>query len=571
MLENPALEQMDTKLWDNTCELFLIKDKTKTSLEDLVMLKGFKQGKGLFPSQALAATFMATRRINPVLDLDGGFLADDPGLGKTVCIVGLIALMRWLWIAYDDMTTSHNGLAPSVIGRHLRPGTVETPQSEHVKCPTQHLWGVQCPCVESGVAHKIMKGVLPRGPTFIVPPPKAVGVWRDELVRFLDPSSSLKIEVFIYHSTHTKHFPRERYSELQCADDGKAPKNSEKFVFISTSKSFQQQLLRAFAKPYWYVPDGRKKPKRGNDLPGLAWGLLVRDELHKEHSVGTTLSQYFADPFHKKNRPFKWALSGTPFEKSPGDLAGHFRCLQQKPWEKPDHPLYIATEAGMKDLISDYKKLVSSAKASDDSDVQKVISQMYVLLRHVMIRRRQSSKFWDKKLLDLPPYKIRMVECPTKPAWTNDILQLSQQVFQELQKDFQERLQAWEDHGKHGQAPTMSETKLKSVSFLLRLCAGFPEFIRMHERDEEAPLRAKELDEQRVWADLKNSPYGKNVSALRASSSKMDKLFEVLALHLGKPAKGKRQNKVLIISNHPAVTAAIKTVSILLSPRYYPD
>ena len=68
------------------------------------------------------------------------------------------------------------------------------------------------------------------------------------------------------------------------------------------------------------------------------WGRVVRDEFYREKNLGTRSVDIFAITLHGTiPQLYRWALSGTPFDRGPIDLVGYPRGLA-KQWPKEDEP-----------------------------------------------------------------------------------------------------------------------------------------------------------------------------------------------------------------------------------------
>jgi hypothetical protein len=490
--------------------------------------------------------------------IQGGFLADDPGVGKTAQIVGLIVVRRLLWLAYDDIQKARSSNVPATQARHLPKGTDACPQPPNAKCPSQKDWGIQCPCVESGEAAKIMKAGLSRGPTLIIPPPSAINVWTAEFIKFIDKRALLSLEVYVYHDSAEKTMPALQHRQVICNDNMLAPDNSEKFIFITSAKCLHTRLLEKFRQeitvPYPKKP-GRKVVGRRD---GLVWGLMVRDELQLDHRPSTQVSMYFKSQA-SKNSPQIWALSGTPFEASPEDLNGHIGAIERQPWHQPNHLLYKSSTVGMTAIATIYKRIVSGGDVSP-REARRVVEDLNYGLKPLMIRRRDNAKFFDQPILDLPKYQVRLKKCPTNDAWITSIAEVEKTLKAQVNEDYQKRIQAWMERGQNGPRPKQVDSQFMSKAFFLRLCGGFPELANMYKDDDGLSFRSIDLRSNGWLNNPQKSPFWENRARLRQSSSKWSMVIDIMK-RISKDEDPNRPEKFVLLSFTPNSAFILKCVS----------
>jgi hypothetical protein len=560
LLQNPALEQLTFENWQSTCELFKIPSNTKTSVEDKFKIPGSNHG--FFPHQLLGIWFMITRG---TIGFRGGIVADDPGVGKTAQVIGLILVKRWLFLAGDDVQLARNSREPATRSRHLPASTLEMPQPADAKCPSQDQWGVQCPCVQSGVSASIFP-TLSRGPTIIVPPPGAIKVWSDELVNFVDPKEkSLQLEWFVYHESALSTLHYSRNNEVLCdRHTKKAPIGSERFIFLTSAKCIETRLTAAFQQPNWQPYGTKGKKKQVGYLPGISWGLMVRDELQLDHRPGTNLSTYFASPHHWSNNPEKWALSGTPFEVTPEDLTGHLQSFELPAWSSTDHRYYRSSSAYMKEAASTYKKITSGQDVSPETAVE-IVAALNEGLARFMIRRKENSNFLGYPILNLPVYKVILRECPIKPAWIEVVVRVEAELKAKTEEDFQRRMITWNRSGRQGPEPKKAGGAFTGNAWLLRLCGGFPEFATMLDEDAECSFKSVDINKNGWAKDWKESPFYTRRIRLAESSMKFSETLKIMK-EIRKGEDPERPEKFIVLSFNPATAVTLQCVSLSIIP-----
>lgn len=102
-----------------------------------------------------------SRSLDAEADLDGQILADDTGMGKSHCAMGLVAVMRLL-----VLTEAHVKKYPD---QHNARG-VDSP------CPAENPYGIQCVCVAGSLGSRYVHR-LTKGPALVLSPSHIVEQW----------------------------------------------------------------------------------------------------------------------------------------------------------------------------------------------------------------------------------------------------------------------------------------------------------------------------------------------------------------------------------------------------------
>ncbi|KAJ4291227.1 hypothetical protein N0V88_006227 [Collariella sp. IMI 366227] len=109
--------------------------------------------------------------------LDGGIMALDTGLGKTMASLAAVAVMRLVELNYSEVRRDQRitGLPHRP---HNQPGVVGP-------CPSHNPWGIECCCVSSSLAQKIARGLTP-GPSLVITPPNVVTQFAQAAIKYLE-------------------------------------------------------------------------------------------------------------------------------------------------------------------------------------------------------------------------------------------------------------------------------------------------------------------------------------------------------------------------------------------------
>ena len=105
---------------------------------------------------------------------------------------------------------------------------------------------------------------------------------------------------------------------------------------------------------------------------------MARDEYHVAKGMTTQITSYFrmaqtesdnqsptffADSH--KGRPFKIAITGTPFEGTPTDLRGHLSVIEEQSWSSPGAELRHCTNAKLTEIGKLYQSIINLKTKSD--------------------------------------------------------------------------------------------------------------------------------------------------------------------------------------------------------------
>lgn len=347
-------------------------------------------------------------------------------------MVGVIALNRNLLDAWDDINDARS---KEDWNRHLRPSSRGYQQPLNASCPSEPMFGIQCPCAESGIAARLRPR---RGATLIVIPPSIVANWAAEAQEHLNDRRNPWLLRHAYHDYKTSNIiPKidgkndRPYLELRLSnEDGSIdyhPKAAS-MVVITSIKCHPSHLVQPF--DIWFQP--LRKSNRGR-LPQLqkrvmqfAWGPMYCDEAHLEHERGTlTISL-----FRGIQGPAKWMLTGTPFEQSPARMAAWIETFEDTelwkgikrppkslPWERADTyraNLKFCTHADLQEQGKIHEKLVRNTYPPVErrERLREYCKQMACILNTLWLRRHSTdSKFFGQPLTTVPPNVHHKVEC----------------------------------------------------------------------------------------------------------------------------------------------------------------
>ncbi|KAK3933762.1 hypothetical protein QBC46DRAFT_359467, partial [Diplogelasinospora grovesii] len=167
----------DLERWAATCQFFC-HDEARTAHDQGVKLLGTTLR--LRPHQMEAVYALLQRSFGG--HLDGGIVALDTGLGKTIVSLAAVAAMRLVELNWAEVRRERARAAQDAGAathrRHNNPGIAEP-------CPSGNPWSIECCCVAGSLGSKIAHQLGP-GPSFVLTPSSVAGQFAREAARYLD-------------------------------------------------------------------------------------------------------------------------------------------------------------------------------------------------------------------------------------------------------------------------------------------------------------------------------------------------------------------------------------------------
>ncbi|PIA30530.1 hypothetical protein AQUCO_05500070v1 [Aquilegia coerulea] len=336
----------------------------------------------LMRHQKIALAWLSQKETTSVHCL-GGILADDQGLGKTISMIALILLQKYLqsMSTTDDLQTvkteafnlddDDEGISESV-------DLNQSVKSDEIK-PVLKV---------SGVVPTFHKG-RPAAGTLVVCPASVLRQWARELDDKV--TDNAKLSVLIYHGgTRTKDpvelakhdvvvttysiVANEVPKQPLVDDDDEDQKDGEKY---GLSSEFSNNKKRKKA------PNANKKGKKGRKgldsssidcgggtLAKVGWFRVILDEAQTIKNHRTQVARACCGLRAKR----RWCLSGTPIQNTIDDLFSYFRFLKYDPY-------------------SVYKSFCSSIKYPISKNSAHGYKKLQAVLKTIMLRRTKGESF----------------------------------------------------------------------------------------------------------------------------------------------------------------------------------
>ncbi|KAL4278546.1 hypothetical protein GQ457_03G005150 [Hibiscus cannabinus] len=399
----------------------------------------------LLRHQKIALHWMLQRETKSVLCM-GGILADDQGLGKTISMIALIQMQKYLEskpkseesenhktvaLNLDDDNdngncngngngTGYGGLEEVKLildddnGNGNGNGGLEEVKlildddNDNGNCGLEEV-KQKGECDDSKSVPEVSTSTRPVGKrrlsagTLVVCPASILRQWARELEDKVPEES--KLSVLIYHGGSRTKDPSEfaKYDVVLTTysiitnevpkqpivdDDEIDEKNGERYG-LSSEFSINKKRKKT-ANIGKKVKKGKKEVDNTIDpsagaLAKPAWFRVILDEAQTIKNHRTQVARACCSLRAKR----RWCLSGTPIQNAIDDLYSYFRFLKYEPY-------------------SVYKAFCHGIKGSISRDHVKGYKKLQAILKTVMLRRTKATLIDGEPIIKLPPKSIHM-------------------------------------------------------------------------------------------------------------------------------------------------------------------
>lgn len=305
---------------------------------------------------------------------------------------------------------------------------------------------------------------------------------------------------------------------------------------------------------------------KGDRVPKVAWGLVMRDECHVHRGV---TNAFLRDKLFEINaNALQWPiyifLSGTPYEKGPIDIFMYLRAMNRKRigtninWSNdPSRPeLANCTPEAIKRLQQELRDANRHPNPRDRMRAQRpVVKRWQEVLEVLFIRRTTSSLWFNSRIVQLKKHHRMRIDTPMPNQWANGV--------NSLLKDFQAQARRGHAQGEDLESLYDNYFQFPQQS---AICAATPGLF--HLLEQKTKLTLAEAIRQR-WLtdkDAEESPYRQNLDLLVRSTPKFEHLQRVID-ELKKldqhTQEGRKIGKLVVMSQHGSSAIAIWEVSLL--------
>ena len=567
-------DDSDMKRWLDCCRFFQI-DPSETGMKERVRIVGIKQP--LFQYQAFSVYW----QIINSRKFGGGFVADMPGLGKTLVFLSLLIVERQLCLLWGEVNDSRR----TKDGKHLPiAGQVATDV-----CPSQKErpgW-IACPCAFSNPTSQIPPQP---GVRIVIVPASLLSNWRAEWSKNIDIArKDLDMSILLAHEgsvaghgdmAQMADLPANitmlRANKVQKAPDS-AKANQERFLVLTTAQSYDAWVERfkyGGTRSHVMVLEPSLLKNKYIWTTGykynIQFGIACVDESHEEYNIEKGGAGVLA---RLPGNPICWGYSGTPLDKSPRCLEGVLWALEQQAkkidieslasgWTQNNEMRNFRREVF--DKICKEFESCNKLGSPSPSTLDSLKKQLLPFLTTFMIRRTPEHRWFGHPLVALNKHLHRDVFLLHNNKYDEKIKAL----IPEIEADAADRLQKiqtiW-DNAPEAQRPierprALGVNNTIHTQYKLRILATCPALIMLTTGANAMTLKTDELKKWR-GSNEKNSPYAKNLSEIFENSPKLMWLRECildLEKHLG--VDGLEQ-KMVIVTNFNCIALIVKLVT----------
>jgi hypothetical protein len=574
-LTEPRGDESDIKRWLDCCRVFQI-DPSETGMKERVHIVGIQQP--LFQYQAFSVYWqmLNSRRVG------GGFVADTPGLGKTLMFLSLIVVERQLSILWDQVNQSRKAKD----GKHL----YLTGQLPGDECPSQNErpgW-IACPCAFSNPTSQMP---AQPGVRIAIVPASLMSNWRAEWKKSIDPTcKDLDMRLLLAHegsvadqatTSQMANWPANivalRANKIVKAQDS-ARENQERFLVLTTAQSYDGWIekfkyggprsnvvtleLILLRNKYAWVKGGFKY--------NIQFGIACADESHEEHIIDKGRAGVLA---RLPGNPFCWGYTGTPLDKSPRDLEVILWALEKQA-RKMDPESVASGWAQSKELkpfraeLFDKvcKEFESCVKigTSTAAAIAKFENRFLPFLTKFMIRHTPETRWFGHTLLTLKSNLHRDVFLGHNGKYDGEIEALAPEIEADAAARLHKLQKLWDNSPEIQRAlerpRALGFNNKIHTQYKFRILATCPALIRLTTGENALTLKTDELKKWR-GNNEKNSPYAKNLVEIFESSPKLMWLREcILDIEKRRDVDG-AEHKMIIITNFNCIAFIVKLVS----------
>lgn len=505
----------------------------------------------------------------------GAILAEEMGLGKTLETI----IVLWIQRLKNLNAVAISRYRDTGQGPEHLPKDNEDPD---VKCPSQAHLPILCGCVKNSptATFEVQYGI-----NLILVPGKLVKNWVNEWREAWDPVywKVLKFTLWVGHREpslreyvpsykQVEHYWVNSKTEVPTVD-------AQCLVFITTPDSFDNHVMKKFTeieRKEVEVPNRKRLQVVKHEHNRLFVGFIAVDEYHERKGAGTGLIKLLLGVKEVNPKAHILALSGTPWNRTPGDLTGILTTMakgSEMVWQA-DPRLRFGMKDGMKRIVSAFESSTRGAGTVTITDELKARIDELANLQEATTIGRRSESLW---------FGVPIVQLPKKHVYKPN-LDFPKQLLGGL-KARESTLRTTVNQSSNAKTSTGQKNMLYfTKAWQLRAIATIPGLVDLLAKRDELNVTWKQFHHEKKWLDDSKNPYYRQIKFFQSNGPKL--LFcmrqaEKLSTMRWKGDKDKEvtgvYEKLVIVGHNPVVCAIVAKVcmyslqSILLSrtPRLF--
>jgi hypothetical protein len=512
----------------------------------------------------------------------GGFVADMPGLGKTLTFLALLVVERQLCILWNEVNRSRGAKD----GKHLP----ATGQFEDDVCPSQRErpgW-IACPCTSSSPTSRMQ---AKPGVRIAIVPVSLMSNWREQWKEHIDDSrEDLAMQLLLAHQesvayrTDTSQMAdfAANVSALRANKVVKAPDSAregqERFLVLTTAKAYDAWIDKfkyggprtTVVIPELNVLRTKFMWARGGFKYNIQFGIACVDESHEEYTINKGRAGVLA---RLPGNPWCWGYSGTPFDKSPRCLEGVLYALEKQAiktdqqslasgWAQNEELKPFKREVFDR-LCKDFEHYVRFRTSNADA-LDGFVKKFSLFISTFMIRRTTETQWFGHSLVALKPSFHRDIVFAHNEEYDEEIKALTPEIEADIADRLQKLQALWDNTIESKRTPerptVLGFNNSIHAQYKLRILATAPALIRLTTGENALTLKTDELKQWR--SHLMLSPYEGHIDDIFFSSPKLLYLADLIEeLDRHKDMEG-REEKMIIVTNFNCIAFIVKLVSL---------
>ncbi|KAK8561433.1 hypothetical protein V6N12_048504 [Hibiscus sabdariffa] len=351
----------------------------------------------LFRHQKIALHWMLQKETRTRI-CSGGILADDQGLGKTISMIALIQMQKFL----ESKLKPEDPKKCEVVALNLDDDDDVTGGSDKLKQNRESDETKSIPEVgTSSRGRAFSRQRLPAG-TLVVCPATVLRQWARELddkvaeesklyvliyhggSRTKNPSELAKYDVVLTtYSIVTNEVPKQAIVDDDEIDEKTAERYGLSSDFLTNMKRKKTSNVGKKGNKGRKGIDGSLIDSSAGALARVNWLRVILDEAQTIKNHRTQVARACCGLRAKR----RWCLSGTPIQNAIDDLYSYFRFLKHEPYDV-------------------YKSFCFGIKVPIARDYVKGYKKLQAVLKIVMLRRTKATLIDGEPIINLPPKSI---------------------------------------------------------------------------------------------------------------------------------------------------------------------
>ncbi|XP_030507242.2 helicase-like transcription factor CHR28 isoform X1 [Cannabis sativa] len=393
----------------------------------------------LLRHQKIALAWMLQKETRSLHCL-GGILADDQGLGKTISMIALIQMQRFL----QKKSKSEESCSQKTVALDIDDDDDGKVGPEEVKKTEQSDDVKLAP--EVSTSSRVFNKRRPDAGTLVVCPASVLRQWARELEEKV--ASEAVLNVLVYHGGNRTKDPvclasydvvvttyaivTNEVPKQPLVDEDDDEKNGLSSEFSTNKRKKKTSNVGKKGRKGRKGIDSSTVDYDCGPLARVGWLRVILDEAQTIKNHRTQVARACCSLRAKR----RWCLSGTPIQNTIDDLYSYFRFLRYDPYAM-------------------YKSFCNTIKVPISRNAVQGYKKLQAVLRAIMLRRTKGTCIDGEPIINLPPKNV----CLSKVDFSSE----ERAFYTQLEADSRSQFKAYAAAG------TVNQNYANILLMLLRL------------------------------------------------------------------------------------------------------